>query len=75
MIVFEKTVAGVSQRALARFAREAQRLARVPGDVAVLISGNRRLRALNRGFRRKDKPTDVLSFPRRNVRGQAGGDI
>jgi probable rRNA maturation factor len=75
VIVFEKTVAGVSQRALARFAREAQRLARVPGDVAVLIADNRRLRALNRSFRHKDKPTDVLSFPRRNGRGLAGGDI
>lgn len=73
MIVFEKTVAGVSQRALARFAREAQRLARVPGDVAVLIADNRRLLALNRSFRGKDKPTDVLSFPRGN--GNGGGDI
>ncbi len=75
MIVFEKTVSRVDQRALERFARQAQRLARVPGDVAVLIADNRRLRALNRSFRRKDKPTDVLSFPRRNVRGRAGGDI
>ena len=36
----------------------------------ILISSSKRLRDLNRRFRRKDKPTDVLSFPR-----PSGGDI
>ena len=53
-----------------RFARQAQKLAKVPGEVDILISGNKRLQELNRRFRRKNKPTDVLSFPR-----PAGGDI
>ena len=35
-----------------------------------MVSGNQRLRQLNRRFRRKNKPTDVLSFPR-----PSGGDI
>ena len=37
----------------------------------ILITSNQRLRDLNRRFRRKDRPTDVLSFP--NPGG--GGDI
>lgn len=75
MIVFETTVKGVSRSGLERFARQAQKLAGVSGDVAVLIAGNRRLRQLNRSFRRKDKPTDVLSFPRHDLHGKEGGDI
>jgi len=61
---------GVSRPGLERFAQRAQKLARTPGEVDILIAGDRRLRALNRRFRRKDKPTDVLSFSRRE-----GGDI
>jgi probable rRNA maturation factor len=59
---------------LARFARRAQRLSGVSGQVDILIAGNRRLRELNRCFRKKDKPTDVLSFPRDQASG-GGGDI
>lgn len=70
MIIFEKAVDGVSASALQRFAGRAQKLARVKGEVAVLITSRRRVQALNRRFRRKDKPTDVLSFPRLE-----GGDI
>ena len=36
----------------------------------MLITGNRQIRKMNRMFRKKDKATDVLSFPRPN-----GGDI
>ena len=70
MVIFETEVEGVSAAQIARFVRRAQALARVAGDVDVLVSGNRRLRALNSRFRRKDRPTDVLSFAR-----PEGGDI
>ena len=73
MVIFEKAVSAVSARGITpfqRFVRQAQALAKVQGDVDVLISGNQRLRDLNRRFRRKNKPTDVLSFPR-----PSGGDI
>jgi probable rRNA maturation factor len=60
----------VDQADLIRFARRARKLAGVSGEVAVLITGNRQIRQLNRRFRKKDKPTDVLSFPRED-----GGDI
>lgn len=55
---------------LNRFVRQAQELAKVRGEVDVLITGNARVQELNRRFRHKDKPTDVLSFPRAE-----GGDI
>ncbi|HEY6360562.1 MAG TPA: rRNA maturation RNase YbeY [Vicinamibacterales bacterium] len=37
--------------------------ARVRGGVTVAIVPDARVRALNRQYRRKDAPTDVLSFP------------
>ena len=70
MIILEKPLDDVNQGDLARFARSAQKLAGVSGKVAVLITGSRQLRALNRRFRKKDTVTDVLSFPR-----TTGGDI
>jgi probable rRNA maturation factor len=70
VIILEKAMRGVRQAELASFARRAQRLAGITGAVDVLIAGNGRLRELNRRFRGKNKPTDVLSFPRDD-----GGDI
>jgi probable rRNA maturation factor len=70
MVIFETAVKGVSAAQLQRFVRRAQTLAKISGEVDVLISDNQRLRELNRRFRRKNKPTDVLSFPR-----PTGGDI
>ena len=37
--------------------------ARARGTMTVAIVSDARVRALNRKFRKKDKPTDVLSFP------------
>src|SRR5215467_10702797 len=74
VIIFEKRIEGVSSSALERFARRAQRLARTAGEVDILISGDRRLHQLNRRFRGKNQPTDVLSFTR-NGDAEAGGDI
>ena len=70
MVILERRVNGVSAAGLNRFVRRAQALARVAGEVSVLITGNRRVQELNRRFRRRNKPTDVLSFPR-----PQGGDI
>src|SRR5947207_9464526 len=70
MIFLDPPISGISETALASFARRAQKLARVSGDVSILIAGNRRIQELNRRFRKKNKPTDVLSFPR-----NPGGDI
>lgn len=63
MIILRKPVAGVSESSLARFVSKAARAVNLKGSVHVLVTGNRELQALNRRFRGKDKPTDVLSFP------------
>jgi probable rRNA maturation factor len=70
VIVVESNIQKIDKTGLARFARRAQKLAGISGEVAVLIAGNDRIRELNRRFRKKNQPTDVLSFPR-----ESGGDI
>jgi probable rRNA maturation factor len=76
VIIFEKAIEGVSRSGLERFARRAQKLARTAGEVNILIAGDQRLRELNRRFRGKDKPTDVLSFARNEDEDRGcGGDI
>lgn len=74
MIILERELEEVSAASLARFARRAQKLTGVRGEVSVLVAGNRRLKTLNRTFRGKDRPTDVLSFPR-STDIKDGGDI
>jgi probable rRNA maturation factor len=70
MVILEKKVEGAAVTELNRFVLKAQSLAGVRGEVGVLIAGSDRIQELNRRFRRKHKPTDVLSFPRTE-----GGDI
>jgi probable rRNA maturation factor len=48
---------------LTRAADAARRSARLKGGVTILLTGDSRLRALNRDFRGKNKTTNVLSFP------------
>lgn len=48
---------------LARFLTRAKRLTGLSGEVNLLLADDRRIRALNKTFRGKNKPTDVLSFP------------
>ena len=63
MVIFRKAVAELSEAALARFVNKACRAAKVQGSVNIMVTDNREMRSLNRRFRGKDKPTDVLSFP------------
>src|SRR4051812_5097683 len=51
------------QARLKAAADAARRTAKLRGDFTILLADNKRLRALNRDFRGKDKPTNVLSFP------------
>ncbi len=62
-VTFRRPAADVRPRAMAAFARRLQR--EVAGGRAFdsLITGDAELRRLNREFRGKDYPTDVLSFP------------
>ena len=43
--------------------------------ITVLLSSDRRLKALNREFRGKDKPTNVLSFPAPPNKDKYLGDV
>jgi probable rRNA maturation factor len=48
---------------LSRFATRVERALSITGDVNVRITSNREMQSLNRRFRKKNKPTDVLTFP------------
>jgi probable rRNA maturation factor len=75
-LLFQVATRGLSRRALRAFQK------RLEADVAAgrafccLITGDSELQRLNREFRGKDYPTDVLSFPvgqASGLSGQAGG--
>jgi probable rRNA maturation factor len=63
LVILDKKVAGLSQRALERFVLKARRAVRLRGKVNVLVTSSTAMRSLNLRFRQKSKPTDVLSFP------------
>ena len=64
----------VSPARLRRVLGGAARALRVGGEVALVLAGDRMLHRLNRAYRGKDRPTDVLSFPGEG--GEAGlGDV
>ncbi len=54
-----------SARALSLFATKAQRAIGLRGEVNIYVTSSREMQELNRRYRRKNKPTDVLSFPSR----------
>jgi probable rRNA maturation factor len=64
----------LNRLALARFANKAQRAAGLGCEVNILLTGDAEMRRLNRQFRGKDMPTDVLSFPT-HAPAAGGGDI
>ena len=72
MVILRKRVSGLSEAMLSRFVARASRAARLQGTVNVLVTTSQELRALNRRFRKKDKTTDVLSFPPMFDQGFAG---
>ncbi len=82
MIVYEPGVeaelpraARPGRRALATFLREALAAIRLDGAISVLIAGDDTVRTLNRQYRRKDKTTDVLSFPASAESEGIAGDL
>jgi probable rRNA maturation factor len=73
VILLEHQSADVRERALALFAGNARRALGMPTDVHILITSNREVQELNRRHLRKNKPTDVLSFP--SASDEVAGDI
>jgi probable rRNA maturation factor len=55
--------ASLSASGLTRFLNRARLAVGLRGEVDVLLTSDHALRQLNKSFRGKDKPTDVLSFP------------
>jgi len=53
----------LNKRELARFAGLAGKAAGCSGSISILLTNDERIRELNREFRGKNSPTDVLSFP------------
>ncbi|MFO1246869.1 MAG: rRNA maturation RNase YbeY [Alphaproteobacteria bacterium] len=60
------------QTRLKTAAEAARKAAKLKGDFTLLLTSDKALRSLNRDFRGKDKPTNVLSFP---GSGGYAGDI
>jgi probable rRNA maturation factor len=68
--------ATLSASGLTRFLNRARLAVGVRGAVDVLLSDDPTLRQLNKNFRNKDKPTDVLSFPApTNFASKHAGDL
>jgi probable rRNA maturation factor len=76
LVIFQKRVADLTSLALDRFLARARRAAGLKGMVNVLLTSSAEMKSLNRRFRGKDQPTDVLSFPADpNVQKQVAGEI
>jgi probable rRNA maturation factor len=63
LITIQKPDRTINEATLTRFTNAARRCVGLKGEVAILITSSREMRRLNRLFRGKDKPTDVISFP------------
>ncbi|WP_263368138.1 rRNA maturation RNase YbeY [Edaphobacter bradus] len=69
-------VAALSRAGLTRFLNRARGAVELAGDVEVLLTSDAELKRLNRAFRGKNKPTDVLSFPSpEEIAGEHAGDL
>jgi len=63
---------GHAARVLRAAAKEQLAAMRLSREVSLTLVSDRRMRALNRDWRGKDRPTDVLSFPQH---GASIGDV
>jgi probable rRNA maturation factor len=75
VIIFRRPVTGLSEASLARFVTRARRVARLKKKANVLVTTSRELQELNRRFRGKNRPTDVLSFPEEPGIVDFAGDV
>ena len=76
--VSKKRKAALKLRELREFLSQAKSAVGLRGEVSVLLAGDATVRTLNRNFRKKDKTTDVLSFPVDEFHGDAprqAGDL
>lgn len=66
----------LSKSTLTRFLNRARTAVGIAGDVEVLLTSDAELKRLNKAFRGKNKPTDILSFPTPpEIAAQHAGDL
>jgi probable rRNA maturation factor len=75
LVIFQKPVPDLTELVLDRFVARARRAVGLKGTVDVLLTTSAEMKSLNRRFRGKDKPTDVLSFPAETGVGKIAGEI
>lgn len=75
MVILHKPVQPLNEDSLGRFLLRAKHAAGLRGVVNVLVTSSRELRSLNKRFRGKDRPTDVLSFPPLLADAGFAGDV
>jgi probable rRNA maturation factor len=75
LVILQTEVAGLSKRALERFVLRARRAMGLRGQVNVLVTSSAAVRSLNLRFRKKNKTTDVLSFPSTSVLSKSGKEL
>lgn len=71
-VLFRVTARDVPRRAIQQFANSIETEIAGGRPFTCLITGDQELRRLNRTFRKKDRPTDVLSFPAPGGRPELG---
>jgi probable rRNA maturation factor len=70
------SIPALSKPALTRFLNRARSAVGLEGEVDVLLTSDAELKSLNRSYRGKNKPTDVLSFPTPpEIAPQHAGDL
>lgn len=75
MITLDVPQAAIKLPQLRSFLARAQRAIPLAGEVSVLLTSDGEIRRLNRTFRRKNKATDVLSFPAAAFADSSAGDL
>jgi probable rRNA maturation factor len=70
------SIPALSKPILTRFLNRARTAVGLEGEVDVLLTSDAELKSLNRAYRGKNKPTDVLSFPTPpEIAQQHAGDL
>jgi probable rRNA maturation factor len=66
----------LNKAVLTRFLNRARTLVGLTGQVQILLTSDAEIKRLNKQFRGKNKPTDILSFPApEEVLDQMAGDL
>jgi probable rRNA maturation factor len=72
----ESNPPALARTGLTRFLRRAREAVGLEGEVDVLLTSDAEIKRLNRTFRKKNKATDVLSFPTpEEVAAEHAGDL